>query len=59
MVPWVVVAVVGGALSATAGFFTKAILKRTTHLEEDNKQLKAQVAGLLDTSGGTDDQKRM
>jgi len=47
MVPWVAIALVGGALSATAGFFTKALLKRTTHLEDDNKQLKAQVAGLM------------
>lgn len=49
MAPWIVIAVVGGALSATAGFFTRVVLKKTTHLESETKNLKAQVAGLMGT----------
>lgn len=58
MAPWLIIALAGGAISAASGFFTRVLLKRTTHLEEDNKQLKAQVSSLLNTTA-TDDQKRM
>lgn len=58
MAPWVIIALAGGAISAASGFFTRVLLKRTTHLEADNKQLKAQVSSLLDATP-TDEQKRM
>lgn len=50
MAPWVIIALAGGAISAASGFFTRVLLKRTTHLEKDNQQLKAQVASLVDTN---------
>ena len=40
--PWVVVAAVGGAISATTGFFARTFLKKHTHLEARVSNLEAQ-----------------
>jgi len=44
--PWVVVAAVGGAISATTGFFARVMLKKHTHLEAKVSSLQGQVNDL-------------
>lgn len=49
MSPFIAIAIVSGIVSAAAGFFTRVVLKKTTHLEDEQKALKSQVAGLMGT----------